>query len=142
MIDKSEIRALIPHAGSMCLLDEVVAWDDESITCVSNTHRDALNPLRRNGRLSSVHAFEYGAQAIAIHGGLQARAAGETAPPGYLAALRDGRLHVQWLDDLAAPLRVRAVRLFADRANNVYQCAISTGQNLVAEARVTIMLRG
>ena len=125
----------------MCLLDKVMAWDDESITCLSNTHRDALNPLQRNGRLSSVHAFEYGAQAIAIHGGLQARAAGETAPPGYLAALRDARLHVQWLDDLAAPLHVRAVRLFADGANNVYQCTISTAENLLAEARVTIMLR-
>ena len=125
----------------MCLLEEVVMWDDESIVCTSNTHRDLDNPLRRNGRLSSVHAFEYGAQAIAVHGGLRARATGETAPPGYLAALRDGRLHVPWLEDLTAPLHVRALRLFADRANNVYQCTISAAQNVVAEARITIMLR-
>ena len=75
-INKAEIRTLIPHSGLMCLLDEVVQWDDRSIACVSNTHRDPANPLRRQGRLSAVHAFEYGAQAAAIHGGLRARAAG------------------------------------------------------------------
>ena len=141
MIDKSEIRTLIPHAGSMCLLDQVQTWDDQSITCLSNTHHDTTNPLRRGGRLSAIHAFEYGAQAIAVHGGLRARAAGETAGSGYLAALRDGHLHLQWLDDLRAPLQVHAVRLFADHANNVYQCAISAAQTLVAEGRITIMLR-
>jgi predicted hotdog family 3-hydroxylacyl-ACP dehydratase len=141
LIDKSEIRTLIPHAGSMCLLDEVLAWDDQSITCLSNTHHDTTNPLRRDGRLSAVHAFEYGAQAIAVHGGLRARAAGETAGPGYLAALRDGRLHVEWLDDLKTPLRMHAVRLFADRANNVYQCAISAEDFLLAEGRVTVIER-
>ena len=54
----------------MCLLDEVVQWDERSIVCISNTHRDPANPLRRQGRLSAVHAFEYGAQTAAVHGGL------------------------------------------------------------------------
>ena len=87
MIDKSEIRRLIPHSGTMCLLDGVVRWDDDSIVCITNTHRDANNPLRRDGQLSAVHALEYGAQAAAIHGGLRARAAGTTAP-----ARKDARL--------------------------------------------------
>ena len=100
-INKAEIRTLIPHSGLMCLLDEVTQWDDGSITCVTNTHRDSANPLRRDGRLSGVHAFEYGAQAAAVHGGLRARSVGATAPPGYLAALRDARLHVVFLDDIS-----------------------------------------
>ena len=62
-IEKAEIRALIPHAGLMCLLDRVLQWDDESIVCVSQTHRDSNNPLRRDRRLSALHAVEYGAQA-------------------------------------------------------------------------------
>src|SRR5881398_1435622 len=73
-IDKAEIRRLIPHAGTMCLLDSVLGWDDESIVCTTNTHRDEANPLRRDGRLSALHALEYAAQAAAIHGGLRARA--------------------------------------------------------------------
>ena len=30
-INKAEIRTLIPHSDLMCLLDEVVQWDDRSI---------------------------------------------------------------------------------------------------------------
>src|SRR5215813_15243336 len=132
-IYKGEIRTLIPHSGLMCLLDEVTQWDERSIVCISNTHRDPANPLRRGGRLSALHAFEYGAQAAAVHGGLRARAAGTTAPPGYLAALRDARLHVTRLDDMASPLEIRAKRLFGDTANTVYECSVSADDVLLAE---------
>jgi predicted hotdog family 3-hydroxylacyl-ACP dehydratase len=141
LIDKSEIRTLIPHADTMCLLDNVIDWDDASIFCITNTHRDKTNPLRRNGRLSALHALEYGAQAAAIHGGLRARAAGTTAPPCYLAALRDAHLYVDRLDSLASPLEVRVQWLFGDSGNTIYQCAISASCTAVAEGRVTIMLR-
>ena len=139
-IDKPQIRTLIPHAGTMCLLDNVIDWDDESIVCITNTHRDEANPLRHDGRLTALHALEYGAQAAAIHGGLRARAAGTTAPACYLAALRDAHLYVDRLDDLASPLEVRAKRLFGDAGNTVYQCEVATGDIRVADARVTIML--
>jgi len=140
-INKAEIRKLIPHSGLMCLLDEVTQWDDGSITCVTNTHRDSANPLRRDGRLSVVHAFEYGAQAAAVHGGLRARSVGATAPPGYLAALRDARLHVVFLDDIRSPLQVCANRLFGDGANTVYECRVLADNALLANGRVTIIQR-
>jgi predicted hotdog family 3-hydroxylacyl-ACP dehydratase len=88
-----------------------------------------------------VHAFEYAAQAAAVHGGLRARSVGATAPPGYLAALRDARLCVMHLDDVASPLRIRAHRLFGEAANTVYECQVSAGDVLLAEGRITIMLR-
>ena len=140
-INKTEIRTLIPHSGLMCLLDEVTQWDDGSITCVTNTHRDSANPLRRGGRLSVVHAFEYGAQAAAVHGGLRARSVGTTAPPGYLAALRDARLHVTRLDDIKSPLRISANHLFGEGSNTVYECRVSAGDLLLARGRITIMQR-
>jgi predicted hotdog family 3-hydroxylacyl-ACP dehydratase len=140
-INKAEIRTLIPHSGPMCLLDEVTQWDDGSITCVTNTHRDSANPLRRDGRLSVIHAFEYGAQAAAVHGGLRARSVGTTAPPGYLAALRDARLHVVFLDDIRSPLQVCAKRLFGDGANTVYECRVLADNALLANGRVTIIQR-
>ena len=140
-ISKAEIRTLIPHSGLMCLLDEVIQWDDQSITCVSNTHRDPANPLRRDGRLSALHAFEYGAQAAAVHGGLRARSVGAIAPTGYLAALRDARLQVASLDDIRSPLQVHAIRLFGDGANTVYECRVSARDLPIAEARITIVQR-
>ena len=140
-IAKAEIRTLIPHSGLMCLLDMVLEWNDNSIVCRSETHRDPANPLRRDGQLSALHAFEYGAQAAAVHGGLRARSAGIAAPPCYLAALRDARLYVMRLDDLASPLEVRARRVFGDSGNTVYECGVSAGDILLADGRITIMLR-
>ena len=140
-IDKAEIRTLIPHTGLMCLLDSVLKWDDQSIVCTTETHRDPANPLRRDGRLSALHAFEYGAQAAAVHGGLRARAAGVTAPPGYLASLRDAHLHVMRLDHVTSPLQVRAQRCFGDAANTIYECQILSDNVLLADGRITIILR-
>src|SRR5436190_6234793 len=140
-IYKAEIRMLIPHSGLMCLLDEVTQWDDRSIVSISNTHRDPANPLRRHGRLSAMHAFEYGAQAAAVHGGLRARAAGTVAPPGYLAALRDGRLHVTRLDYIHLPLQISATRLYGEGANTVYEFILSTATVLLADGRVTVVQR-
>jgi predicted hotdog family 3-hydroxylacyl-ACP dehydratase len=140
-IHKAEIRTLIPHSDLMCLLDDVMQWDDRSIVCITNTHRDPANPLRRGGCLSALHAFEYGAQAAAVHGGLRARSVGTTAAPGYLAALRDGQLRAERLDQIHLPLRIWATRLFGDRANTVYECLISAANVLVAEGRIVIVER-
>jgi predicted hotdog family 3-hydroxylacyl-ACP dehydratase len=140
-IYKAEIRTLIPHSGTMCLLDEVTQWDDRSISCVTNTHHDPANPLRRDGRLSALHAFEYGAQAAAVHGGLRARSVGAIAPPGYLAALRDAHLHAARLDDITSPLQIYANRLFGDGANTIYECRVSADNVLLANARITIIQR-
>jgi predicted hotdog family 3-hydroxylacyl-ACP dehydratase len=140
-IGKAEIRTLIPHSGTMCLLDEVTHWDDRSIVCLANTQRDVANPLRRDGRLSAVHAFEYGAQAAAIHGGLRARSVGAFAPPGYLAALRNAHLYAERLDDIISPLQIGANRLFGDSANTIYECRISAQGILLANARITIIQR-
>ena len=125
----------------MCLLDGVIEWDDRAIVCMSQTHLDAANPLRRAGKLSVVHALEYGAQAAAVHGGLRAQAAGTNAPPGYLAAVRDVEFYVERLDNIEPALEVRAERLFGEAVNTVYDCKVLANDKLLAQGRVTIMLR-
>lgn len=125
----------------MCLLDQVVEWTNESIVCLTNTHRAPSNPLRSHDQLSILHAFEYAAQAAAVHGGLCARAEGKTAPPGYLAALRDANVYGTRLDTIPSPLEVIARRLFGDAANNVYEIRVAAGDKLVAEGRITIVER-
>ena len=61
--------------------------------------------------------------------------------PGYLAALRDGRLHVTRLDHIHLPLRILATRLYGEGANTVYEFILSAAAVLVAEGRVTIVQR-
>ena len=83
-----DIAALVPHQGDMCLLERVIAWDEQRVVVESSTHRSATNPLRRDGRLSAVHLCEYGAQAMAVHGALKAKQGGRRPAPGMLVALR------------------------------------------------------
>jgi len=140
VIDENEIRSLIPHSGSMCLLQRVERWEESSITCSSATHHDANHPLRRDGVLSAIHLIEYGAQACAIHGGLVDRAAGEkTAKPGMLTALRDCKLHVERIDDIATPLTITARKLIASGGGSMYQFEVRAGERMLADGRVSVM---
>ena len=135
------IAGLIPHAGSMCLLERVVEWTPERVTLATETHRSHDNPLRSGGRLRAIHLCEYGAQAMAVHGGLVARAAGETAQPGLLVSLRDVRLLVEYVDDLPGELVVEATRLHAAPGSWQYRFRVlHAGEELVS-GRAAVMLR-
>ena len=58
------ISSLVPHQGTMCLLERVIEWDDRRVVLETATHRSPSNPLRSNGRLRSLALCEYGAQAM------------------------------------------------------------------------------
>lgn len=141
LIAKPALRRLIPHAGGMCLLDGVLAWDDATIICISTSHRDPAHPLRRDGQLQAIHAIEYAAQALAVHGGLRARAAGAVAPPAYLAALRAVRLTADRLDTLPDPLIVRASRQLEQAGNYIYDTELSAAGSVILTARITVMVQ-
>jgi predicted hotdog family 3-hydroxylacyl-ACP dehydratase len=138
-LDRDWIESHIPHAGSMCLLDEVLSWDPGHIECRSATHRATENPLRAYGRLGSICGVEYAAQSMAVHGAL---VAGRISTPavGYLAALRAVVLHVGRLDDLAEDLLIRCERINGDAATVMYQFCVRSGAHSVVSGRATIIL--
>lgn len=137
LLDKQALCELIPHAGSMCLLDSVLHWDDDSIHCVSHSHRDIENPLRTETGLASINAVEYGAQAMAVHGGLLL---GGQVPPGYLASVRNVILTVAALDEIMADLHIKATRLSAENGNFMYTFTVETeDQNLLLSARALVV---
>ena len=140
MIGRDAIEALVPHGGAMCLWDEVLSWDAQRIRLRASNHRDPGHPLRSDGRLRALHLCEYGAQAMAVHGGLLAREAGRAAEPGMLVALRDVRLHVARIDDLPHPLECEAERLAASEASQQYAFRILHDGLPLAEGRATVML--
>jgi predicted hotdog family 3-hydroxylacyl-ACP dehydratase len=132
-------RELIPHQGTMCLLDEVVAWTADAIHARSRSHRREDNPLRSDGRLRAVHLCEYGAQAMAVHGGLVARAAGGGAAPGFLVSLRSVELEVARIDDLEGALDVHAERLLGGDASWQYAFRIEHAGVVIARGRAAVM---
>lgn len=139
ILNRAQIEALIPHQGRMCLLDAVTAWDDTGIVCRSRSHRDPDHPLRRDGKLSAVHLVEYGAQAMAVHGGLLARASGGAARPGLLVAVREVKLEIACLDQVAAELDISARRLIANAGGWLYSFAIAAGGKNLASGRVGVI---
>ena len=140
MLNHDGIAALIPHQGAMCLLEKMVDWTPECITCRASSHLSSDNPLRRNGRLSTICGCEYGFQAIALHGALTAGDVPQ--PPGYLAGLRVAFLGPPYLDDPAfGALQVKAVREVAEKTGLIYRfCVLSSADTLLLEGRATIKL--
>jgi predicted hotdog family 3-hydroxylacyl-ACP dehydratase len=138
---RSEWSALIPHAGTMCLLDEVVDWSDGAIHLRTASHRRADNPLRSDGVLRALHLCEYGAQAMAVHGGLVARANGVAATPGYLVSLRDVDLRVGRIDDLAHDIDVHAERLLGGEDSWQYAFRIEHAGMTIASGRAAVIGR-
>lgn len=133
------IRELVPHAGSMCLLDAVVAWDARRATLVARSHREAGNPLRRHGKLSAFSLCEYGAQAMAVHGGLVARAAGEAPAAGYLVSLRDVEFAADSIDELLDELLIEVDCLAAGGLGLQYRFRVSCADRELARGRAAVI---
>lgn len=138
MHTRDEIATLVPHQGAMCLWDEVVEWQAARIRLRADNHRDPAHPLRSNGLLRAVHLCEYGAQAMAVHGGLRANGA---AKPGLLVALRGVALHVARIDDLPGALECEAEVLAEAETSQQYAFRIFHAGRLLAEGRAAVMLQ-
>ena len=123
----------------MCLLDSVEYWDAERVVCRTSQHRSPDNPLRANARLSSIHGVEYGAQAMAVHGGLLAPN-GRAPSVGLLVSLRDCVLHCERLDVLDSPLTVEARRIAGNNDLMMYEFSV-TADVLVIEGRASVLLQ-
>ena len=144
-LDHAGIEARMPHRGTMCLLERMVAWDDGGIECVATGHRDPAHPLRSASGLLAGSAIEYAAQAAALHGGLLAEAAGASAPPGYRASARDVRLGAWRLDDLPVAdgddaLRIVAERQAGDEGRILYAFRVEHAGREVASGRLAVVL--
>ncbi len=139
LADRNRIASLIPHSGSMCLLDGVTDCDAQRIRCISSTHLDPGNPLRTGHGLPALCGIEYAAQAMAVHGGMTA-GAGRRPRAGYLAGVRDVQCGAARLDTLASPLTIEAERLMGDEVNVMYQFRLSAEGETILQGRATVVL--
>jgi predicted hotdog family 3-hydroxylacyl-ACP dehydratase len=156
-LDRTWIERNIPHHGRMCLLDEVMEWDAQHIRCRSGTHRLPDHPLRSQGRLGIACGIEYAAQAMATHGALAggalagssgrgalagsgAKGAGKgRSKVGFLAGLRDVRLHVLRLDDVQADLICDALLVAGDHGSALYEFALRSEALRLLSGRATVV---
>lgn len=136
----AQIAALIPHQGRMCLLEAVLACDAQHIRCRASSHRAADHPLRTPQGLLAPVAIEYAAQAMALHGALNAKP-GVQGRPGFLASARGVKLHVPRLDDVAGDLLVSVEHLAGDERQALYRFAVhDDGGRALVDGRATVVL--
>ncbi|HEY4555916.1 MAG TPA: phosphotransferase, partial [Lysobacter sp.] len=86
-----------------------------------------------------VHLCEYGAQAMAVHGGLRAQAAGGRARAGLLVALRGVQLHVARIDTLPGALECEASVLVESDSGWQYAFVIRHAGEVLAEGRAAVL---
>ena len=139
LIGQAEIRALIPHAGDMCLLAGVTRWDTNQITCISQSHRNAGNPLARNGKVGALCGIEFAAQAMAVHGGLTGLV-GQRPRAGLLVSVRDVEAKVEYLSDYSEALRIEAEQLMSEQSSVCYSFALHAGETELLKGRATVVL--
>jgi predicted hotdog family 3-hydroxylacyl-ACP dehydratase len=137
-LTRADIARLIPHSGTMCLLDGVSAWDDTSIRCTAVSHRDPDNPLREAGRLAAVCGVEYAAQAMAVHGGLAS--GGKRPAAGYLASVRDLTCNAGRLDDVAEDLIIEAEKLMGEGSSVIYGFTVRAGTRELLSGRAAVVI--
>ena len=138
-LDRQWIESHIPHRGSMCLLDAVMAWTADRIRCRTRTHLSADNPMRAHGRLGIACGIEYAAQAMAVHGALSHEAAAAPAV-GFLAGVRGVLFHVERLDDVPGDLLCEVVRVAGDRGSALYEFELRGADRTLLSGRATVIL--
>jgi predicted hotdog family 3-hydroxylacyl-ACP dehydratase len=139
LIGREKIAGMIPHSGTMQLLDGVLSWDAARIRCFSRTHQDERNPLRCGAELPALCGIEYAAQAMALHGSLTGHAGGKPRA-GYLASLRDVVCRRRRIDDLEGELIVEAEKLMGEESRVIYGFEVRVGESRVLCGRAAVVL--
>lgn len=136
---RADIERRVPHAGRMCLLDGVLHWDRQHIVCQAAAP-GADHPLARDGRVSSVIAPEYAAQATAVHGALLDAQARPRA--GVLAKLAQVELLQAEIPSDAGALQVRAELLSREASGCLYAFEVAAAGQPVAHGRLIVAFNG
>lgn len=127
---------LVPHAGRMCLLDEVLEADDDSLLAVAAIRDDNL--FAADGAAGGWVGIEYMAQAVAAWAGWQARQAGRGPRIGFLLGSR--RYESRWpVLPVGTQLRIEVRReLQGDSGIGAFTCRIEAGAETIATATLTV----
>ncbi|MBF0263671.1 MAG: phosphotransferase [Gammaproteobacteria bacterium] len=141
-IKKKEIKKLIPHSGNMCLIEEVLEADKQSLKARSQTHLSENNPLRVNGQIHIVNAVEYAAQAMAIHGALLSLKDSDevVVKQGYIVSLRNINTYIEYLPVSESDLLVAINLLMGSETGYSYEFEVKNKNNLLISGRISIFL--
>ena len=129
------IAQLLPHRPPMVLLDEVVSFAAEGITCSALVRASCL--FVQDGQLATTVTIEHMAQAIAAHEGMRASAGQGPIDIGFLISCREMLVHQDWIQ-VGSVLTVRARCVSSARGLGNFACRIELGGVCVSEAELSV----
>jgi predicted hotdog family 3-hydroxylacyl-ACP dehydratase len=131
------IEEILPHRGTMLLLDRVLDLDAETITAEYTPCKDVWY-ADASGHMPAWIGIELMAQTIAAHVGLIKRSAG--CPPKQGALLGTRRYSATQPAFVAGqPLRIGAKMIYRDTSGlGAYDCSITSGGEEVASATLKV----
>ncbi len=142
---KAQICQLLPHSGTMCLLDEIVSWDKEQLVVKTMSHTELDNPLFYEDSLNSIHGIEYAAQTMALHSALLAqKETKQKESRGYLASVKNIQISEEYLfqaqSNNLTPLFIYVSILMAGSQGFTYQFEILKDDKVFISGKITIFL--
>ena len=130
------LAELLPHAGDMILIDQVLSFDEEQIhTRVTVKPGGLFN--RADGSLPAWVGIELMAQSVAAYAGCRARQKGEAVELGFLLGTRKFECNVDCFPT-GAELAIHGLRsLEDDNGMGVFECHLR-GDGFHASARLNV----
>lgn len=130
------LAELLPHAGDMILIDQVLAFDEEQIRTRLEVRPGGLFN-RADGSLPAWVGVELMAQSVAAYAGCRARQQGLPVELGFLLGTRKFECNVEHFP-LGSTLEIHALRsLEDDNGMGVFECHLS-GPGITASARLNV----
>lgn len=130
------IAVLLPHAGNMILIDEVLRFGDDDVETRLTVRPGGLFN-QADGSLPAWVGIELMAQSVAAYAGCQARQAGLPVELGFLLGTRKYECNVECFP-LGAELHIQASRtLQDDNGMGVFECRLS-GPGIEVFARLNV----
>ena len=130
------LAELLPHAGDMILIDQVLAFDEEQIHTRLTVKPDGLFN-RPDGSLPAWGGVELMAQSVAAYAGCRARQKGDPVELGFLLGTRKYECNVEHFP-AGTELTIHGLRsLEDDNGMGVFECHL-TGDGILASARLNV----
>lgn len=135
-MDASDIRQFVPHAGLMCLLDEVCGGGENWLEARVTIRPDSMFCSEEG--VGAWVGMEYMAQAIGAFGGVRARERGEPVKIGFLVGTR--QYVCRWpVFPIGSCLIIRVEQEYeADNGLSVFQCGLRCAEEELASASITV----
>lgn len=133
------LEELLPHAGPMILLDEVVSVSADAVHARTRPRDDGRLAPAGEGGLPAWMGMEYLAQSIAAWSGFHELEQGRPVRPGFLVGARSFHSSAARLP-CGVELDVTAERLFEDRDGiSVFDGRVS-GEGVEQHTRIKVFL--